>query len=181
MELHKYVASYKVIFLGDRGVGKKTLTSRSLTNLFKSDEKMTLGVNFEVKSMEIDGKKIKLQVWLFEDKERFRFLLPTYTRAADGALFIYDVTNYSSLTHIDDWLSVVRKQMKSEQNKFPIVVVGNKADLEDARVVSGEEGIEFAKSKGVDGFIECSAKTGENVEEVFDALTRLMMQRSRLI
>ena len=176
-----YDATYKVVIFGDAGCGKTTLTQRFLTNLFKSDTKMTIGVDFEVKSLEINGKKIKLQIWDFGGEERFRFLLPTYVRGANGALFMYDVTNYSSLAHIDDWLLVVRKEMKSDQDAFPIIVVGGKADLVDNREITGEEGLNIARSRGVDGFIECSSKSGENVEVTFDALTKLMMQRSNLI
>jgi len=168
------------VIFGDAGCGKTTLTQRFLTNLFKSDSKMTIGVDFEVKSLEINGKKIKLQIWDFGGEERFRFLLPTYVRGANGALFMYDVTNYSSLAHIDDWLMVIRKELRTE-DQFPIIVVGGKADLVDEREVSGDEGINIAKSRAVDGFIESSAKTGENVEETFIGLTQLMMQRSYLI
>jgi Ras-related protein Rab-8A len=170
-----------VVIFGDAGCGKTTLTQRFLTNLFKSDTKMTIGVDFEVKSLELNGKKVKLQIWDFGGEERFRFLLPTYVRGANGALFMYDVTNYSSLAHIDDWLLIVRKEIKSEQETFPIIVVGGKADLIDGREVTGDEGINIAKSRGVDGFIECSSKTGENVEATFDSLTSIMMQRSKLI
>ncbi|MHA1985797.1 MAG: Rab family GTPase [Promethearchaeota archaeon] len=177
-----YDATYKVVIFGDAGCGKTTLTQRFLTNLFKSDTKMTIGVDFEVKSLEINGKKVKLQIWDFGGEERFRFLLPTYVRGANGALFMYDVTNYSSLAHIDDWLLVVNKEIKSEQEAFPIIVVGGKADLIDDREVTGDEGINIAKSRGgIEGFIECSSKTGENVEETFHALTSIMMQRSNLI
>lgn len=175
-----YDATYKVVIFGDAGCGKTTLTQRFLTNLFKSDTKMTIGVDFEVKSMDINGKKVKLQIWDFGGEERFRFLLPTYVRGANGALFMYDVTNYSSLAHIDDWMLVVRKEIKSEDT-FPIIVVGGKADLLDDREVTGDEGIKIAKSRNADGFIECSSKSGENVEETFDALTRLMIQKSKLL
>ncbi len=170
-----------MVIFGDAGCGKTTMTHRFLTNLFKSDTKMTIGVDFEVKSLEINGKKVKLQIWDFGGEERFRFLLPTYVRGANGALFMYDVTNYASLAHIDDWLLVVRKEIKLDQDTFPIIVVGGKADLIDDREVTGDEGINIAKSRSVDGFIECSSKTGENVEQTFNALTSIMMQRSKLI
>ena len=172
-----YDATFKIVLFGDAGTPKAELTQRFLTNLFVSDSKMTIGVDFEVKSLIVDKNKVKLQIWDFGGEERFRFLLPTYIRGAKGGLFIYDVTNYSSLAHIDDWLTVIRKEMKPEDT-FPIIVVGGNADLYELREVSAEDGIKIAKSRGVDGFIECSARTGENVEEAFDALTRLMIANS---
>ncbi len=169
-----YDATFKIIIFGDADCGKETLTQRFLTNLFVSDQTMTIGVDFEVKSLSVDGQKVKLQVWDFGGEERFRFLLPTYVRGAQGGIFIYDITNYSSLAHIDDWLSVIKKEIRAE-DIFPILVVGNKAHLVNDREVSSTEGIRIAKSRGVDGFIEVSAKTGENVEKAFEALTRLML------
>ncbi|MHA1241078.1 MAG: Rab family GTPase [Promethearchaeota archaeon] len=169
-----YDASFKIIMFGDPKVGKNTIIQRFLTNLFKSDQTMTIGVDFEVKSLIVDGKKVKLQIWYFDGEERFRFLLPTYVRGAKGGMFLYDMTNYSSLAHIDDWLSVIRKEIRAE-DKFPIIVVGNKADLVEERVVPSADGIKIAKSRGVNGFIETSSKTGENVEKAFEALTRLML------
>lgn len=173
-----YDATFKIILIGDPNSGKATLTERFTTNLFKSDTKMTVGVDFEVKSLLIDDKRIKLQIWDFGGEERFRFLLPTYVRGANGVLFIYNVSNFSSLAHIDDWLLVVKKEIKSEEDTFPIVVVGIVPEYEEERQVSGVEGIKIAKSKGVDGFVECSPITGENVEETFEALARLMLNNS---
>ena len=169
--------TFKIVIFGDAGCGKTTLCQRFLTDLFKSDSKMTIGVDFEVKIIEINEKKIKLQIWDFGGEERFRFLLPTYVRGANGALFMYDVTNYSSLAHIDDWLLVIKKEVHHE---FPILAVGGKADLED-REISSEEGINVAKSRDLDGFLECSAKTGENVELTFEALTKIMLQNSKFL
>ena len=173
-----YDATFKIIIFGDAGCGKETLTQRFLTNLFVSDRTMTIGVDFEVKSLTVDGQKVKLQVWDFGGEERFRFLLPTYVRGARGGIFLYDITNYSSLAHIDDWLSVVRKEIRAE-DIFPILVVGNKAHLVNDRKVPSAEAIRIAKSRGVNGFIEVSAKTGENVEKAFEALTRLMLDESK--
>jgi small GTP-binding protein len=173
--INMYDATYKIVIFGDAGCGKTTLTQRYLTNLFKSDTTMTIGVDFEVKSLEIDEKKVKLQIWDFGGEERFRFLLPTYVKGANGGLFMYDITNYSSLAHIDDWLTVIRKKI---EDLFPILVVGGKADLADQREVSSHEGIEIAKTRDMNAFIECSSKTGENVELTFEALTKLMLQRS---
>lgn len=173
-----YDATFKIVIFGDAGCGKTTLTQRYLTNLFVSDSKMTIGVDFEVKSLELDEKKVKLQIWDFGGEERFRFLLPTYVKGANGGLFMYDITNYSSLAHIDDWLVVIKKKIDT---LFPIVVVGGKADLADDREISSEEGIKIAQTRDADGFIECSSKTGENVEQSFQALTKLMLQKSNFL
>ncbi|MFX0075725.1 MAG: GTP-binding protein [Candidatus Hermodarchaeota archaeon] len=173
-----YDATFKIILFGDKDCGKETITQRFLTNLFVSDQTMTIGVDFEVKSLTVDGQKVKLQIWDFGGEERFRFLLPTYVRGARGGLFVYDITNYSSITHIDDWLSVVKKEIRAE-DMFPIIVIGNKAHLITEREVSSADGIKIAKSRGVNGFVEVSAETGENVERAFEALTRLMLDESK--
>jgi len=170
-----YDATFKIIIFGDAGCGKTTLTQRFLTNLFVSDQTMTIGVDFEVKSLSVDEQKVKLQIWDFGGEERFRFLLPTYVRGARGGLFLYDITNYSSIAHIDEWISVIRK----EEDIFPIIVVGSKADLVENREVSSADGIKIARSRHVNGFIETSSKTGENVEKAFEALTSLMLDKAR--
>ncbi|MHA1240503.1 MAG: Rab family GTPase [Promethearchaeota archaeon] len=163
-----YDATFKIIIFGDAGTGKTTLTQRFLTELFKSDQTMTIGVDFEVKSLTVDERKVKLQIWDFGGEERFRFLLPTYVRGARGGLFLYDIT----------WLSVIRKEIRAE-DIFPIIVVGGKADLVESREVSSAEGIKIAKSRNVNGFIETSSKSGENVEKTFQALTRLMLNDAK--
>lgn len=173
-----YDATFKIIIFGDAGCGKTTLTQRFLTNLFVSDQTMTIGVDFEVKSLIVDEQKVKLQIWDFGGEERFRFLLPTYVRGARGGLFLYDITNFSSIAHIDDWISVIRKEIRAE-DIFPIIVVGGKADLVESREVSSAEGIKIAKSRNVNGFIETSSKSGENVEKTFEALTRLMLNDAK--
>jgi len=171
-----YDATFKIIIFGDAGCGKTTLTQRFLTNLFVSDQTMTIGVDFEVKSLSVDEKKVKLQIWDFGGEERFRFLLPTYVRGARGGLFLYDITNYSSIAHIDDWLSVIKKEIRAD-DLFPIIVVGGKVDLVENREVSSADGIKIARSRNVNGFIETSSKTGENVEKTFEALTKLMLEK----
>jgi len=97
-----YDATFKIVIFGDAGCGKTTLTQRFLTNLFVSDSKMTIGVDFGIKVLEVENKKVKLQIWDFGGEKRFRFLLPTYVRGAKGAIFIYNVNDRSSLMSIDD-------------------------------------------------------------------------------
>jgi len=169
-----YDATFKIVLFGEPEVDKTALTQRFLTNLFVSDSKMTIGVDFEVKSVVVGSKKVKLQIWDFEGAKRFRFLLPIYVRGAKGGLFLYDASNKSSLSSIDEWLAVIRREIRAEE-EFPIIAVGIISDKVNNRQISTEEGMKIAKSRGLDGFIECSVETGENVEEAFEALARLMI------
>lgn len=170
-----YDALFKIVVFGDTGVEKTELTQRFLTNLFVSNSKMTIGVDFEVKSLIVDNFRVKLQIWDFSGEERFRFLLPRYVRGAGGGIFFYDISRRSTLAHIGDWLSIVKKEMSPEVS-FPIIVVGILPESGRDRKISADEGIRIALSNDMDGFIECSPRTGENVEEVFETLTRLMLQ-----
>jgi small GTP-binding protein len=167
-----YDAIYKVIIFGDAGSGKTTLLKRYMTNKFLPDSQMTIGVDF-VKTILLGGKIIKLQIWDFGGEERFRFLLPRYVRGAGGGIFMYDITNYGSLIHVDDWLSVVEEVGE----KFPILLVGGKLDLEKNRQVSKEDGMKVAQSRNLNKLIECSSKTGENIEYIFETITKLMVNR----
>lgn len=167
-------ARFSIIIFGDIGCGKTSLVQRFGTNLFVPNRTKTIGVDFVIKSFIMSKKKIKLQIWDFGGGKRSKFVLSTYVRGARGGLFMYDITNYFSIAHIDDWLSIIRKE-KREEDWFPIIMVGGKADFINEREVGTQEGREIAKSRGVDGFIECSSKSGENVEKTFKALTRLMM------
>jgi len=172
-----YDATFKIVLFGEPEVTKANLTQKFLTNLFVSDSKMTIGVDFEVKSVDVGGKKVKLQLWDFSGKEKFKFLLPTYVRGAKGGLFVYDANKESSIRSIDEWLRIIRNKITPEV-KFPIITVGIISDMVNNQQISAEEGIKIAKSRGLDGFIECSVETGENIEETFEALARLILERS---
>lgn len=168
-----YDKIFSIIIFGDDGCGKTSLVHRFTTNLFVPNCKKGIGVDLQVNSFNVGKQKIKLNIWNFGQEKRAKFVLPTSIRGARGGLFMYDITNYFSLAHIDDWLSVIKE--KKAENWFPIIMVGGKADLANEREVGTQEGREIAKSRGVDGFIECSSKSGDNVEKTFKALTRLMM------
>ena len=134
---------------------------------------MTLGVDFHLKPLELDGEIVKLQIWDFAGEERFRFLFPSYIRGANGAVFMFDITNYGSLAHVDDWFEIVETEV---DYYLPTVFVGGKTDLVHLKEVSTRKAMELAISKGADGFIECSSKTGENVHKIFNLLTKLILK-----
>jgi len=167
----------KIVIFGDSQTGKTTLTHRYLTNLFKEDIQMTLGVDFLLKAIEMNDERIKLQIWDFAGEERFRFLFPTYIRGANGAIFMYDITNYGSLAHVDEWFEIVEREI---DYYLPLIFVGGKTDLMHLKEVSTRKAMDIATSKNADGFIECSSKTGENVHKIFDLLSRLILNKQVL-
>ena len=166
-----YDLIFKVVIFGDAGSGKTSLRKRFMTNVFVSDSRKTIGVDFETKVLKLDGKEIKLLIWDFAGDERFRYMFPQYIYGAMGGILLYDITDYSSFSHISDWLSVIKRT----NQRFPIILLGSKSDLDDFREISCSEGVEAAKSIGLNGFIECSSKTGENVKETFAGLTKIMV------
>ena len=171
-------ATFKLVIFGDAGCGKTTLTQRFLTNLFKSDSRMTIGVDFEVKTLEVEGKKVKLQIWDFGGEERFRFLLPTYVRGANAGLFMYDITRYLTFKNLDDWLKVFNETNKDQGQNVSTVLVGSKIYLEETRSVLKTEAENYAKQKGFAKYIECSSKSGENVDKVFETIAYLMLENT---
>ncbi len=164
---------FKVLLLGDAGVGKMTLVSKYMSGFYLEDLKQTIGVNIYTRDQEVDGQKVTLKIWIMARKERFRFLLSRYCIGANGTFILYDITNRNTLEHIPEWTQILRKEV----GDIPIMLMGMKLDLEESRSVSREKALEIAKSEGIDEYIECSTKTGENIEKAFETLTRLILQQ----
>jgi len=174
-------AVFKICIFGDGGVGKTSLVQRYLTGVFTDGTAMTLGVDFHVKTIEFGDMEVGLQIWDFAGEEQFRHLLPRYVLGASGGIFMYDITRYSSLAHLDQWLDVFIQGLKGEEEKIPFLMVGGKLDLREKRAIPSDEATELANSKDFAGYIECSAKTGENVEWIFEEIARLMLEKSNLL
>ncbi len=166
---------FKLPIFGDAGVGKTTLTHRYLHGLFKESYHHTIGVDFFLKRFEIDGKKVSLQIWDFAGEEKFRFLLPGVINGAHGTIFMFDITRYVTFKNLTNWLTVFKAANETHDQKVPILLVGSKTDLEGLRTVSSEEGKKFAKENNLVGYIEFSSKNGDNVEELFKAITKIMI------
>lgn len=171
---------FKLMIFGNGGVGKTTLVSRYLTGLFTLGS-MTIGVDFHIKQVDVSGKKITLQIWDFAGEERFRFLLPSYVAGANGAIFMFDITRYTSLTNLNEWLEVFKKGFKDNEIGIPMIMVGSKLDLEADRSVDKQYAEKIALKNKFKLYIECSSKTGENVEEIFDKIAYLMMEKDGLL
>ncbi|MFW9877911.1 MAG: Rab family GTPase [Candidatus Thorarchaeota archaeon] len=164
--------TFKVLVFGDDSYEKTTLTKRYCYNIFNPSTSLTIGVDFHIKTIELNNNRIKLQIWDVGGEERFRFLLPTYCLGARAAILIYDITRSSTLDNIAEWISIVR----SNAGNIPIILIGSKLDLGDTfRRVSREEGISTAENYNLAAFAEVSSKTGQNVDQVFRLLTELTL------
>ncbi len=173
--VEEYDYLFKTIVVGDGGVGKTALTIRFSKDFFTEDYKMTIGVDFHVKTISIDSHegplKCKLQIWDTGGQERFSSIRPMYYRGSLGALVIFDLTNYESFEHLPMWIEEIRDNIK---NEIPLLLVGNKCDLVDQRAVSVEEINEFTRNFNL-YYTESSAKTGAGVGDCFSVLACLMI------
>ncbi|MHA1931643.1 MAG: Rab family GTPase [Promethearchaeota archaeon] len=167
-----YDYTFKLMMLGDASVGKTSLTLRYISGYFMEDLKLTIGVDFYSKTTLFNEKKVKLQMWDFGGEERFRFLLSQYCKGANGAFFLYDITNPRSIDHLPDWTQIVREHA----GDIPIMLIGSKMDLDEFRAVPKEDGILTAKKYNLANFIELSSKTGENVEKAFNDMTENLFE-----
>ena len=172
----EYDYLFKSIVVGDGGVGKTALTLRFSKGFFTEDYKMTIGVDFHVKTISIDTEEegqimVKLQIWDTGGQERFSSIRPMYYRGALGALLIFDLTSYESFEHLPQWIEEIRANVK---NEVPFLLVGNKSDLVDIRAVSLEEINDFTEKFNL-YYMETSAKTGEGVGDCFYILACLMV------
>ena len=168
---------FKVCIFGDGDVGKTTLLHRYYSNKFEDSMKMTIGADIGVKILNIDGKKIKLQIWDFGGQDQFRVFFQYFFKGANGSIFMYDITRKSSLMNIDVWLNDLKTHASTDKDiQIPILMVGGKTDLEDKRVVTPEEAMKLQKSHNLHAFFECSSKTGQNVNVIFETLTHAIMK-----
>jgi small GTP-binding protein len=164
--------TYKICIFGDKGVGKTTLVNRYITNEFHENIQATLGATILVKYLELENGIITLQVWDFGGQKRFKFLISSYAKGASGGIFMFDLTNYESLIALNDWLPEFGKTVRY----VPLVIVGGKLDLKQQRVCKKDEVLDVMKSYKFLKYIECSSKTGENVESIFRVLLFKILQ-----
>lgn len=156
---------YKVVLIGDSGVGKSNLLSRFTRNEFIPETKSTIGVEFATRTVKTEGKTIKAQIWDTAGQERYRAITSAYYRGAVGALLVYDISKQSTFQNISRWLYELREN-SSDPKSVVILLVGNKSDLKHLREVSVESASEFSQKNGL-SFIETSALDSTNVEQAF--------------
>ena len=168
---------FKVCIFGDAGVGKTTLVNRYLTGIFDSNYKITIGADFHLKKLIIDDKDVTLQIWDFAGESKFRFLLPSYVAGSAGGIFMYDITRISSIQSCKSWLEILASSFDHNMIDIPLLMVGGKLDLESKRTVFKEEVSQMASIYDFSENLECSAKTGRNVEEIFKSISKNMLDK----
>lgn len=157
---------FKVVLIGDSGVGKSNLLSRFTRNQFNLESKTTIGVEFATKSIEYDGKRIKAQIWDTAGQERYRAITSAYYRGAVGALLVYDLSKRLTYDNVSRWLKELRDHADPH---IVIMLVGNKKDLRNMRQVQTDESTEFCRQNNL-YFIETSALLDANVTEAFEKI-----------
>ena len=168
--MDEYDYLFKCIIVGDGGCGKTAVVVRFSQGFFKEKYKLTIGVEFAVKNITLNGNIVKLQIWDTGGQDRFQYVRPLYYKGAMGCIVLFDLTNRESFNHIHRWLDEVQK----EAGMIPMLLIGNKSDLSDQVVVSYDEAIELASKLNMK-YLESSAKTGDGVKDLFSALAYLMM------
>jgi Ras-related protein Rab-1A len=152
-----------LLLIGDSGVGKSCLLLRFADDTYTESYISTIGVDFKIRTVDLDSKVIKLQIWDTAGQERFRTITSSYYRGAHGIIVTFDVTDQESFNNVKQWLNEIDRYANESVNKL---LVGNKCDLEEKRVVDKATAQAFADEIGIP-YIETSAKNATNVEEAF--------------
>jgi len=170
---NQYDYLFKLLLIGDSGVGKSSLLLRFADNTFTESFISTIGVDFKIRTIEIDGHTVKLQIWDTAGQERFRTITSSYYRGAHGIIVVYDTTNAETFNNVQKWLQEIERYACETVHKL---LVGNKCDLVSERKVSSEDAREFADQLNL-VFLETSAKDSTNVEEAFSKMARSIKEK----
>merc|ERR1712087_563713 len=164
---------FKLLLIGDTGVGKSCLLLRFADDTFTENYISTIGVDFKIRTIEFEGKTIKLQIWDTAGQERFRTITSSYYRGAHGIIVVYDVTDMDTFKNVVQWLNEIDRYANENVNKL---LVGNKSDLTSKKVVEYETAKAFADELGIP-FLETSAKSAANVEQSFMTMAAEIKKR----
>ena len=168
----EYDFLFKIVLIGDSGVGKSNILSRFTRNEFDLESKTTIGVEFATRSIQVESKTIKAQIWDTAGQERYRAITNAYYRGAVGALLVYDIAKHLTYENVERWL----KELKNHADaNIVVMLVGNKCDLRHLRAVPTEEAKQFAEKNRL-SFLETSALDSTNVEEAFESIVQDIYQ-----
>ncbi|KAL8624689.1 Ras-related protein Rab-35 [Nucella lapillus] len=170
----EYDHLFKLLIIGDSGVGKSSLLLRFADNVFSGTYITTIGVDFKIRTIDVGGERVKLQIWDTAGQERFRTITSTYYRGTHGVIVVYDVSSGESFANVRRWLH----EIDNNCDVVNRILVGNKNDDPDRKVVVTEDAQTFAHQMGIQLF-ETSAKENINVEEMFFAITKQVLQTKK--
>ena len=169
----QYDLSFKLIFIGDPSIGKSCLTQQAIKNNFEEYYQATVGFEFLTFNMKVNDKVVKLQIWDTCGQEIYKSLISNFYRNSSLACLLYAIDNKESFNHAEGWLNDLKSQANPDIRVF---LVGNKADLEEDRKVSKEEGEKYKEDQHLDLFMETSAKTGQNARNVLVEAAKILYQ-----
>ncbi|XP_055357351.1 ras-related protein Rab-10-like [Paramacrobiotus metropolitanus] len=173
MAKRTYDLLFKLLLIGDSGVGKTCILFRFSDDAFNTTFISTIGIDFKIKTIELRGKKIKLQIWDTAGQERFHTITTSYYRGAMGIMLVYDITQPKSFDNIAKWLRNIEEHANEDVEKM---LLGNKCDMEDKRAISRERGESIARQHAI-RFLETSAKANINVERAFYELSEAILDK----
>eukprot|EP00095_Tigriopus_kingsejongensis_P009942 snap_masked-scaffold981_size73921-processed-gene-0.3 protein:Tk09942 transcript:snap_masked-scaffold981_size73921-processed-gene-0.3-mRNA-1 annotation:"ras-related protein rab-10" len=174
MAKKSYDLLFKLLLIGDSGVGKTCILFRFSDDAFNNTFISTIGIDFKIKTIELRGKKIKLQIWDTAGQERFHTITTSYYRGAMGIMLVYDITNAKSFDNIAKWLRNIQEHANEDVEKM---ILGNKCDMDERRVIAKERGETIARENGIQ-FLETSAKTNVNIEKAFVDLSETILEKT---
>ena len=163
----------KVCIVGDGSVGKTSMVFQYSEKNFQERYIMTIGSNFAIKSLVLDDTKIKIQIWDLAGQKHFSFVRPPFYRGSSGTLYVFDLTRRQSFDNLLSWKEEVDTVLKSK----PFILIGNKNDLHEDRLITEEEAVSFANEMGALQYFETSAKTGENLDMAFEVLIKKILNK----
>eukprot|EP01080_Neovahlkampfia_damariscottae_P006392 gene6392-10399_t len=164
---------FKILLIGDMAVGKSCILMRYADDVFNSTHVSTIGVDFKIRTINFDGKVVKLQIWDTAGQERFRTITTSYYKGAHGVIMVYDITKKESFDNLQSWLNDIQQYAEEDVG---IILVGNKVDLENQRQVQKSDGEDWAKKLEVP-FLETSAKDAQNVDDAFTKMVERLFEK----
>ena len=178
MTTEKKEPLYKILLLGDSSVGKTCFFMRYIENTFQEIHMSTIGLESKIKTVDLDdGRTVKIQLWDTAGQERFHTITKNYYKTAHAIILIFDVTEKATYQNVKNWVEQIREEVSS---KVVTVLVGNKIDDVENRKINKEEGEEMAKECGI-SYFECSAKTGENIDPIFNDLIKKTIENYKVL
>lgn len=170
----------QILIVGDSSVGKTSIISRYTSGTFKEEYLATVGLDYYSKEEIIDNKTIHIKLWDTAGEERYKSLTQNYFRNAEGVLLVFDVTNTDSFNNLKEWINSIKQNMEGKNIFIPIIIIGNKLDMEDQREISKEQAEKFVSENNYKYF-ETSAKTGEGVDKsIRELATQILKQEGQI-